>query len=314
MTKPFTIYIMQSAHTDIGYTHPQEQLEDMYLEYYDRVLDLCRETEASPEAHRFKWTCETFWQVRHYLLHRPEREAEFLHYVRCGQIEITALYAHFTDLIDAESYRKSVALAVDYCQQHALPLRAALHCDINGWPWAVADILAEYNIPYFISQLNLDMGTDPLGRRGSVNYEWLYNRAHDLRSDVPTRIPQAFYWQGPRGGQVLHWLNEHYLLGNVLGLSGRKGFHADKTRYLQRQITIVPMIYTHSRNRNCPAISRIYAPMAMTLMLCSSVQVASMLIIHRLMRAGITSLSVGIANTRISVCVQRRSANGLLIS
>lgn len=231
MVKPFTIYVMQSAHTDIGYTHPQEQLEDMYLEYYDRVLDLCRVTSTAPEFQRFKWTCETFWQVRHYLTHRPERENEFLGYVRSGQIEITAAYAHFTDLIDADSYRRSIALVVEYCQQHALPLRTALHCDVNGWPWAVADILAEYAIPYFISQLNLDMGTDPLGARGSVNYEWRYNHAHNLRPDVPTRIPQGFNWLGPRGGQVLHWLNEHYLLGNVLGLSGRKGFHADKTRY-----------------------------------------------------------------------------------
>ncbi len=231
MAKPFTIYVMQSAHTDIGYTHPQEQLEDMYLEYYDRVLDLCRETANVPEEHRFKWTCETFWQVRHYLSHRPEREVEFLQYVRSGQIEITGLYAHFTDLIDADAYRQSVSLAVEYCKRHDLPLRTAMHCDINGWPWAVADILAEYHIPYFISHLNLDMGTDPLGRRGSLNYELFHNWSKFLRSDTPFRVPQAFWWKGPQGGRVLHWLSDQYLLGNVLGLSGTKGFHADKTRY-----------------------------------------------------------------------------------
>ena len=97
MPQPFTVYVMQSAHTDIGYTHPQEQLLEMYLEYYDRVLDLCRETANEPEEQRFKWTCETFWQVQHYVTQRPEREEEFLQYVRRGQIEITALYAHFAD-------------------------------------------------------------------------------------------------------------------------------------------------------------------------------------------------------------------------
>ncbi len=30
---------------------------------------------------------------------------------------------------------------------------------------------------------------------------------------------------------MLHWLGEHYLLGNVLGISSPRGFHADKTRY-----------------------------------------------------------------------------------
>ena len=230
MTQPFTIYVMQSAHTDIGYTHPQEQLEEMYLEYYDRVLDLCRETASEPEEHRFKWTCETFWQVHHYVSRRPEREEEFLSYVRSGQIEITALFAHFTDLIDADAYRRSVALAVEYCKKHDLPLRTAVHCDINGWPWAVADILAEFKIPYFISHLNLDMGTDPLGRC-SVTYEMWQKQTRLLRPETPTRMPQAFWWQGPAGGKVLHWLNEHYMLGNVLGLSGRQDFHEDKTRY-----------------------------------------------------------------------------------
>ncbi len=231
MAKPFTIYVIQSAHTDIGYTHPQEQLEDMYLEDYDRVLDLCRETVDTPEEHRFKWTCETFWQVRHYLSHRPEREAEFLQYVRNGQIEITALYVHFTDMIDADAYRQSVLLAIEYCKQHNLPLRTAMHSDVNGWPWAVADILADYHIPYFISQLNLDMGTDPLGRRGSLHYEMRHNFSKLLQPDTPFRVPQALWWKGPQGGSVLHWLGDHYLLGNMFGLSGSRGFDADKTRY-----------------------------------------------------------------------------------
>lgn len=227
MPQPFTVYVMQSAHTDIGYTHPQEQLLEMYLEYYDRVLDLCRETANEPEEQRFKWTCETFWQVQHYVTQRPEREEEFLQYVRRGQIEITALYVHFADLIDGDAYRRSLQLAVEYCRKHGLPLRTAMHCDINGWPWAVADLLAEYDIPYFTSHLNLDMGTDPLGKRGSLPYRW----SGDARSDAPLRIPQAFWWKGPRGGSVLHWLNDVYVLGNTLGLSGAKHFALDKTRY-----------------------------------------------------------------------------------
>ena len=40
MTQPLTIYVIQSAHTDIGYTHPQEQIMRMYLEHYERVLAL----------------------------------------------------------------------------------------------------------------------------------------------------------------------------------------------------------------------------------------------------------------------------------
>ncbi|MFL5805165.1 MAG: hypothetical protein ACJ8CR_25925 [Roseiflexaceae bacterium] len=231
MSRPFMIYVIQSAHTDIGYTHPQEQIALMYLDHYDRVLELCRATADAPEQQRFKWVCETAWQVRHYLGHRPEREAEFLRYVRAGQIELMANYLHFTDLIDPDAYARSLTWAVDYCRRHDLPLRCAMHCDINGWPWALPDLLAELNIPYFCSQVHIDSATDPLGRRGSVHYHWLREWGDALRQDTPIRVPQAFWWQGPHGGKVLHWLNEHYHLGNALGVSSPHPFGADKTRY-----------------------------------------------------------------------------------
>jgi hypothetical protein len=227
MTPLFTIYVMQLAHTDIGYTHPQEQVGSMYLEHYDRMLDLCRHTADAPECERFKWTCETSWQVRNYLTRCPQRAEEFLYYARRGQIELTAGYLHFTDLIDVDAYDRSITWVQDYCHQHALPLHCAMHCDINGWPWAVADILAAHGILFFCSQMHLKCGTDPLGRRGSIHYHWTRKGGLPIRPDAPIHIPQAFWWQGPRGGRVLHWLGEHYLLGNILGISSPHPFAID---------------------------------------------------------------------------------------
>lgn len=226
MPQPFTIYVTQSAHTDIGYTHPQEQIKRMYLDYYERVLELCRQTEHDPQPYRYKWVCETAWQVRHFLEHRPEREEEFLRFVRAGQIEITAAYLHFTDLIDQDGYARSLEWVVNYCRAHSLPLKVAMHADINGWPWGAADALAYQGIRYFISHVHLDSGTDPLGKRGSVHYYWAMPQVigGSLRPDVDIRVPQAFWWQGPAGGRVLHFLNEHYHLGNFLGLSANQGF------------------------------------------------------------------------------------------
>ncbi|MCA9883582.1 MAG: hypothetical protein KC708_11450 [Anaerolineae bacterium] len=225
-----TISVIHSAHTDIGYTHPQEQIARMYIDHYDRVLDLCKRTERKPESERFRWICETFWQVENYLSNRPDRLDEFLHFVRAGQIEVTASYLHFVDMIDTDAYRRSIKIAVNFCQKHDIPLKTAMHCDINGWPWSVADILAEYNIPYFCSQIHIDNATDPLGQRGSVHYHWVVESEY-IRSDASIRVPQAFWWVGPNNGRVLHWLNEHYLLGNVLGISSPQPFGADKTRY-----------------------------------------------------------------------------------
>jgi Glycosyl hydrolases family 38 N-terminal domain len=228
----FTIYVIQSAHTDIGYTHPQEQIMHMYVEYYDKVLELCRATEHLAEPHRFKWTCETSWQVKNYLAARPECQDEFIHFVKNGQIEITASYFHFTDLIDVDAYRRSLDWVATFCADHDLPLRTAMHCDINGWPWALPELLTERGVKLFLSQVHIDSATDPLGPRGSVHYHWLSEQASWLRpGDLQTRIPQAFWWQGPTGQRILHWLGEHYHLGNVLGLSGHKSFYAEKSRY-----------------------------------------------------------------------------------
>jgi hypothetical protein len=226
-----TVYLIQSAHTDIGFTHPQEQIALAYVDFYERVLALCAASANARLPTRFKWTCETAWQVQTFLAARPEREAELVEYVRNGQIELTASYLHFTDLIDADALQRSFAWIVAFCQRHALPLRCAMHCDINGWPWALADQLAGLGVRYFYSAVHLDTSTDPLGARGSVHYQWLLERATMLRRDAPTRHPQAFWWQGPQGGTVLHWLGEHYHLGNALGLSGQAPFPAITTRH-----------------------------------------------------------------------------------
>jgi len=267
--EPFTIYVMQSAHTDIGFTHPQEQIMLMYLDYYDRVLELCRQSAAESETHRFKWTCETFWQVRNYLTARPERLDEFVQYVRAGQIEITAAYLHFMDLIDPAAYRRSVQWAVDFCRQHDLPLQCAMHCDINGWPWAVADILAENNIPFFYSSVHTDSATEPMGPRSTALYFWLMDAGikylskfveSPLRTDIPSRIPQAFWWQGPSGGKILHWLGEHYITGNFLGLSSPREFHANKTRYfVEADQTTVDEMYTLAQHEVPRFVERLRA-------------------------------------------------------
>src|SRR5438874_3534139 len=128
----------------------------MYIEYYDKVLDLCRATEHLAEPHRFKWTCETSWQVKNYLSVRPECTDEFVHYVKNGQIEITAAYLHFTDLIDVDAYRRSLDWVAALCADHDLPLRTAMHCDINGWPWALPELLAERGVKLFLSQVHID--------------------------------------------------------------------------------------------------------------------------------------------------------------
>ncbi|HVO70017.1 MAG TPA: hypothetical protein VMT24_08230 [Aggregatilineaceae bacterium] len=68
MTQSFTLFVIQSAHPDIGYTHPPEQIVDMYLDHYDLVLDLCQRT------------ADTSLPVNHYWhTNFPSSQSGFLH-------------------------------------------------------------------------------------------------------------------------------------------------------------------------------------------------------------------------------------------
>ncbi|WP_424952736.1 hypothetical protein [Deinococcus sp.] len=260
MPAPFTFFVTQFAHTDIGYTHPPDVIRWMYLEHYDRVLELCAASVNAPEETRFKWVCETAWQVRHYLQHRPEREAELVEYARRGQIELIASDLHFTDLIDPDALRRSMEWVLAFCRRHDLPLRSALHCDINGWPWALADVLSEAGVEFFCSAVHIDSATDPLGKRGSVHYHWLKDLGANLAPGTPIRTPQAFRWRGPGGGEVLHFLGEHYHLGNSLGVSSDYPFHADKSRHYEEADTLTADQLYELAARELPAyLARIQA-------------------------------------------------------
>ena len=224
-----TIYITQAAHTDLGYTHTFEQVQRMYLDHYDQVLEFCRQTADRASGEQFKWVCESAWQVRHYVTCRPERTAEFVDCVRRGQIEITANYLHYMDMVDADALRRGYDWIVQFSQKHQLPLKSAIHADINGWPWATADVLAELGVRNFATCVHVDNGISPFDRPDALNY--LFLTQPEIHPDTPTRRQMGLWWSGPRGGRVFTWVGEHYQLGNFLGLASGQSLHVARTRF-----------------------------------------------------------------------------------
>ncbi len=75
----------------------------MYLEHYDKVLDLCKHTADAPAALKAGTRRDSLAaaQTRR---PRPERGV-FASGQRGSQIEITASYLHFTDMIDPDALR-----------------------------------------------------------------------------------------------------------------------------------------------------------------------------------------------------------------
>lgn len=92
--KPFTLYLLHSSHTDVGYTDTQEKMKFHHVAFIREVLELI---EHEP---RFKWNCESYWCVEQFLKEAtPEETQAFVRAVKKGNIGLSASYLNLTDLV-----------------------------------------------------------------------------------------------------------------------------------------------------------------------------------------------------------------------
>ncbi|MCK4307802.1 hypothetical protein KAW50_06230, partial [candidate division WOR-3 bacterium] len=190
------VFIVHHTHTDIGYTDIQTKIFDNQVDFIDKVLDYCKETDNYPEDSKFRWTCEVSWAVKNYFEKRPERIKEFIQRVKEGRIEITGLYLNVTELYTAEELIRSLYFAKGLERKYGIKVTSAMNSDISGLSWVIPQILAKSGIRY------LSMSVDP------------------VRSFRP-EVPYPFYWVSPNGSRVLtwnteskkYWYNEGYHLG-----------------------------------------------------------------------------------------------------
>lgn len=197
---PWTIFVVQHSHIDLGFTDRPEVIADYHRQFIDQALTLAlpAANEPRPAESRFKFTLEGFWAVEQFLSGGGlEQEARLVQAIRSGALELTAFYLHLTELLDLGHLRDTLAPAKEFADKHGLPLTTAMACDINGLSWGMADALAENGIKYLSSSINPHHGGNPNG--GPL---------------------KAFRWEGPRGGRVLVWDGLPYHKANLLGLMG----------------------------------------------------------------------------------------------
>ncbi|MEI6682928.1 MAG: glycoside hydrolase family 38 C-terminal domain-containing protein [Bacteroidota bacterium] len=206
----FTIFLVQHAHTDIGYTRPQTEILPDHLRYIDYALDFCDQTDTLPDDARFRWSCETSWAVREYLKTRPASQVERLkRRVAEGRIELTGLFLNSSDLADEATIAATLQPIRDF-RAMGFPVKTAMQDDINGVPWCLVDYLSGAGVEY------LNMGQN------------------DTRALKPFDRPVTFWWESPSGNRLLVNRPEHYMFGNSLGiLSTRETFAKALFRHLQ---------------------------------------------------------------------------------
>jgi len=192
--RPWLVYLVQHTHTDIGYTRPQTEILPEHLRYLDYALDYCDATDAYPADARFRWTCETSWAVREYLLSRPPEQLERLRRrVLEGRIELTAMFFNVSEVMDESTYTDFLQPVRDF-HDAGLPVVTAFQNDINGAAWCLADWFAPIGVRYLV------MGQ------------------HSHRALKPFDLPTSFWWESPAGSRVLAFRADHYMTGNFWGV------------------------------------------------------------------------------------------------
>jgi len=167
------------------------------------MRNLAQAMEYCEIEDNFRWTVECFWPLDEALRHGYSLSDKFFEYVIQGRISITATYFHGSDHLDVTDWRRLLSKSKNFCDEHGLPLRSGMQCDVNGISALLPDLLNEIGVTRFVLAINTDRGRYPFER------------------------PNAFYWRGPGGGRILVFNGFIYLRANELRL------HEGKDRFVE---------------------------------------------------------------------------------
>jgi len=200
------VYLTHFSHHDLGYTDLPEACIQAHKDYYNSIIEYCRQTEDFPDDAKFRWTCDTTWAVKYYLQDASERQiAAFFDLVRDGRIEITAQYAAFNSaLLTHEELVRSIYYAHELGRKYGFRVTSAMTTDIPGHPWGFPQVLAKSGVRYLATAVNQDWAQDGVPR-----------------AKVP-RVSRPFYWSSADGSEVLVWNSDPkyiYTEGRELGLT-----------------------------------------------------------------------------------------------
>src|SRR3989475_486821 len=195
--KRWTLYWLSTIHTAVGDTDLQERCLEIHRENLDAAL------ARLPGHPDYRWTAECALQVISYVENRsPEAAGALVEAIRGGKIGFQALFANLlTGLLDHETLARVVWPAGLLARERGLGLAAAQLTDVPGQTLTFPTVLAASGVRY--------LATGPNPERAVPLLSAADGAAAGLAGDWPV-YPQAYWWEGPDGGRVLHWRAYRY--------------------------------------------------------------------------------------------------------
>jgi len=195
--KPVTyreINLVHHSHTDIGYSHIQEEVIAIHNKNIRDALKLIERTKDYPEGSRFVWNIESSWVVENFLAEASPAEKDlFFAAVKNRQIVISANYANIlTGLQTPEEMQWNTLYSKKLRDEKGVSIKTAMMSDIPGMSWSVVKALAQSGVRYFSNGPNyVDMYPDKGDRIGNT---------------LKAQANKAFWWKSTTGkDSILMW-------------------------------------------------------------------------------------------------------------
>lgn len=185
--REWTIYLLHHTHLDIGYTHTQNDVEQLQMRYLREIGEHIEASAGLPEAARFCWLPEGLWPVESFLANASDEERQtFLAQVRQGSVGLDGLYGNaLTALYSEEELFALIEYARRLQRDYGVTIDSAMLSDVPGATWGLVPTLARSGVRY------ISMGPN-VGHR--VGWARLWD-------DKP------FWWVSPSGEErVLCWM------------------------------------------------------------------------------------------------------------
>ncbi len=185
------INFIHHAHTDIGYSHVQEEVQEIHVRNIYEALRLIDKTAGYPEGSRFRWNIESAWAAENFLKGASSADRErFFQALRRGQIALAGFYANdLTGLMLPEEMQWLVEYAIGLSKKVQFPVNAVMMSDIPGMSWTMVDVLAKQGIRYFSNGPNYIEGLPDKGDR--------------IGQTLFAQGNQAFWWKSTTGKDSL---------------------------------------------------------------------------------------------------------------
>ncbi len=195
-----TVYLIHHSHTDVGYTHDQQVIWELYGRFLAEALLLAEKYASEESDAAFRWTVETTAPLMRWLEQASQSEVDrFVAMERAGRIEVTGMMLNVTPLYDSDQLIESLQNVGRLRAEYGFDIRYAMNCDVNGQNWPLVDLLLDAGIQGFTMAINNHFG-GPLKPR-----------------------PYPFLWQGPSGRSLPTYNGWTYDKGWHFGI-GRADF------------------------------------------------------------------------------------------